>query len=189
MAVRLSSRPPVRSLVCFTVNTKFRRSPCNMDGYGFSNRSLQIPWSRLREASGRLNAAQDSAADIWSWWVVSGSLSPRDLYTLSLWCRYVGASYTTLRNVCHIAGEAPLASRDFMRMLRACERAATTGSQITPLLRVKDARTATRLLVRAGCRDAVPTTVSSFVSGQQLVSPRSHAVNCLMSLLGSKRVD
>lgn len=112
------------------------------------------------------------AAIRWAECVLPVIQCPRDVRTIALWGRWVGASTGALRNWCRTARIPARKSLVFARLLRAVVLRGRTGQNLENLLDVVDRRTMLGLLRTAGfCdEDDLPSTIDEFLSRQILVN-------------------
>lgn len=146
----------------------------------------------LRNVAGqcRRPTADPRATSRWASLVVRATDADFDPRTLALWGRCVGASVTTLRSRCRLAGVRTKASLDFARLLRAVTRSRATGSEVAIELDVYDLRTLRRLMCLGGL--AVRTFSSDrsdfvhvFLRRQQLVQSEQ-ALHCIARELSAR---
>ena len=138
---------------------------------------------------GRRFASDDlrpgSAAERWALQVLKACESTRDLKTIGDWATFIGVSYSSLRESCHVVGISAHDARDLMRVLRAVLK--SRGGRCSPevLLDVSDGRTLHKLLRRAGLStDAAHTmTPERFLSDQHFISREHAGLRILMSFV------
>jgi hypothetical protein len=106
-----------------------------------------------------------------------------DLKTLEDWAQLVGTSYSTLSEICRLAGVRPLDARDFVRVLRALRSAVRHGSCPELFLNVSDRRTLRTLSIRAGVDLASPATaalLADFLRHQQFIAADGEALRSFL---------
>jgi ActR/RegA family two-component response regulator len=164
------------------VNMPFDVEAVVLEALGEAGRAARWPAPpvapRLREPA--------SAAERWAGLVLKACSNDVDLQTLSKWASCVGVSYSALTEACRRAGVAPADAKDFMRMLSVLWRTRGETAHLGELLLTSDYRTLSRLLDRAGLSTRGPRSIVSldeYLTRQQFIAPRSHALDALRSLL------
>jgi DNA-binding response OmpR family regulator len=126
-----------------------------------------------------------SNAERWAAHVVRACESSGDLRTIGEWARFVGISYSSLRESCGVLDIPPHQARDFARLLRAVVRAAQGDGRIVPLLYVSDSRTLEKLLEHAGFA-AEPNprlSVRAFLDRQRFVPAENDGLKAVRRAL------
>jgi CheY-like chemotaxis protein len=128
-----------------------------------------------------------SAAQRWASYVIRACESEADFKTLDDWARFVGVSYSSLRESCRLVGVLAHDARDFVRVLRALisvRQGACTHPEV--LFDVSDTRTLQSLLTRAGLESGgrlSTLSVDDFLERQQFISLHSGALQACRRLL------
>lgn len=153
------------------------------DGQVGERRSVQA--RSTRETHDSLAGARGrpgSAAERWALHVFRACESPRDLKTLEDWAAYIGVSYSSLRESCHLLGVSAHDARDLMRVLRAVLKSRLHRCRPEVLLDISDGRTLQKLLRRAGFSAKAGDTVTpqQFLRDQLFVSREHAALRILM---------
>src|SRR5207237_8247783 len=123
-----------------------------------------------------------SASERWAMHVIKGCESRTDLKTLEQWARWIGVSYTSLRESCRIVGIRAFDARDLVRVLRAIILASVSTCRPEVLLDVSDVRTLDKLLARGGltCSPNVDhASVEGFFRDQQFIRADNGALRIL----------
>jgi hypothetical protein len=119
--------------------------------------------------------------------VIDASEDPR---TLELWGRHIGASPSSLRNWCRMAGLSPKRSLSVARVIRAIGWG-SSSHRLEDIFNVTDRRTLNQLLKLGGDTTSppgsVPRTVDEFFQRQRWIS-NPVAVNELKRALLSRRM-
>ncbi len=126
-----------------------------------------------------------SAAERWALHVLKACESARDLKTIEDWAAYIGVSYSSLRESCHVLGISARDARDFMRVLRAVLKCRRHRCSPEVLLDVSDGRTLEKLLRQAGLSsDSVDTaTPHRFLRDQHFISRENAGLRILTLFL------
>ena len=134
-----------------------------------------MAWETLRPGS---------VAERWALHVLKGCESTKDLRTIEDWAFFIGVSYSSLRESCHLLGIQAHDARDLMRMLRVVLRCGTHRCSPEVMLDVSDGRTLDKLMRRAGFdrANAGSFTPEQFLLHQHFVS-QEHAALRILSLL------
>jgi two-component system, LuxR family, response regulator FixJ len=133
----------------------------------------------------RDNLRPGSAAERWALHVLHACESTRDLKTIEDWAAFIGVSYSSLRESCHVLGISPHDARDLMRVLRAVIKSRRHRCSPEVLLDVSDGRTLQKLLRRAGFRGETGDNITPhrLLRDQQFVSRENAGLRILMLLL------
>ena len=126
-----------------------------------------------------------SVAERWALHVLKGCDSTKDLKTIEDWAVFIGVSYSSLRESCHLLGIQAHDARDLMRILRVVLKSRTYRCSPEVMLDVSDGRTLEKLLRRAGL-DRTGTnnlTPEQFLQHQHFVAPENAALRILSLLL------
>lgn len=121
--------------------------------------------------------------------ILRGAEVGGDVRTVSGWARAVGASSSSLRQCCRLAGVKPKDARDFTRVLGALQRA-DKSDRLSVVLDVADPRTLSALLSRAGIADQQAqqaAAVETFLEQQSFIPSHCPAVGRIRSLLTARR--
>ena len=139
-------------------------------------RHLTTHWDGVRPGS---------AAERWALHVLKACESTRDLKTIEDWAAYIGVSYSSLRESCHVLDIPPHDARDFMRVLRAVVHSRRHCCTPAVLLDISDRRTLEKLLQRAGLRGDTAETGSPhrFLRDQNFVSRENAGLRVVMLYL------
>jgi ActR/RegA family two-component response regulator len=130
-----------------------------------------------------------SAAERWALHVLKACESMRDLKTIEDWAAYIGVSYSSLRESCHVLGVSPHDARDLMRVLRAVLKSRRHHCSPEVLLDVSDGRTLEKLLRRAALSGDVADAVTPqrFLRDQHFISRENAGLRILMLFLSQRR--
>ena len=153
-----------------------RTAPGRTPNRAGPDRYLTTHWGGVRPGS---------AAERWALHVLKACESTRDLKTIEDWAAYIGVSYSSLRESCHVLDIAPHDARDFMRMLRAVVHSRRHCCTPAVLLDISDRRTLEKLLQRAGLRGDTGETGSPhrFLRDQNFVSRENAGLRVVMLYL------
>ena len=126
-----------------------------------------------------------SAAERWALHVLKACESTRDLKTIEDWAAYIGVSYSSLRESCHVLDIPPHDARDFMRALRAVVHSRRHCCTPAVLLDISDRRTLEKLLQRAGLRGDTAEAASPhrFLRDQNFISRDNAGLRVVMLYL------
>jgi CheY-like chemotaxis protein len=127
-----------------------------------------------------------SVAERWAMKVLRGCEAEGDLRTLGDWAAAAGLSYSSLCEICRLAGIRPLAARDLTRVLRALMQSRAQGCRIGELLDICDSRTLNALMSRAAVdprRRGGEVSVETFLSVQHFVPAANAGLAMLRQLL------
>lgn len=133
-------------------------------------------------------AAPAAAATRWAQHVLAGCQSEGDLKTLQSWARFIGVSYSSLREGCRLVNVRPRDARDFMRALRAIIRASAYCCPPEVLLDLSDIRTLRAFLRKSGdgFRAAVDGGgIERFLQTQTFVDGNNFGLATLRLMCGS----
>ncbi len=138
------------------------------------------------------DARPRSAAERWAVLVLKACRSEGDLKTLKDWARFVGVSYSSLREHNRVLGLQPQKARDFMRALRALIQSSAHQCEPAAVLDIADHRTLDALIRQAGpcfvcTRPGVPPT--QFVRFQHFISANHEAVRVLLTYFDDQPGD
>ena len=139
---------------------------------------------RARPRAGR--EPPRSVAERWAMKVLRGCEADGDLRTLGAWAAAAGLSYSSLCEICRLAGIQPLAARDLTRVLRALVQSEAQGCRIGELLDICDSRTLNALMSRAAVdprRRGGEVSVEAFLTSQHFVSTANAGLAMLRQLL------
>jgi len=119
-----------------------------------------------------------SAGERWARFVIRATNSSEDLRTLAAWAKYVGVSYSSLREACYLLEIVPRQACDFMRALRAVLWLSRRGGRFAATLEVSDRRSIDRFVRRIGVAitDLSDMTVEHFLSAQRLIPADNEAL-------------
>jgi hypothetical protein len=123
--------------------------------------------------------------------VLKGCESEGDLKTLEDWAAFVGLSYTSLREICHVVNVRPHDARDLMRLLRVVIRSRDMHCSPEVLLDVSDSRTLRTLFAQGGIeRSSRSETVSvdQFLKSQRFIALDHPGLSFLEDMLRHKEV-
>jgi CheY-like chemotaxis protein len=129
-----------------------------------------------------------SSAERWATYAAKACEAKGDLRTLDEWARFVGVSYSTLRESCRLLGIRPHDARDLVRMLRAIKTSYLHRCPPEVLLDISDRRTLKLLLERAGLEfqsRAWTSSIDDFLARQQFVAGDNEGLSVLRMLLAS----
>lgn len=124
-----------------------------------------------------------SIAERWAMLVVKALESKSDLKTLNEWAKYVGVSYSSLRETCRLLDLRPQKARDFMRALRALIHSRAHQCEPAALLDIRDHRTLQALAQLAGpcftCRGSDVSPIQ-FIRLQGFIPTRHEGIRSLL---------
>lgn len=113
-----------------------------------------------------------STAERWALHVLKGCEADGDLRTLGAWAAFAGLSYSSLCEICRLAGIRPLDARNLTRILRAVVQSRMHQCRVEELLDISDRRTLKVLMTRAGLSPAGNghgISVEEFLGSQRFV--------------------
>ena len=136
------------------------------------------------QTAARESLRPGSVAERWALYVLKGCDSTKDLKTIEDWAVFIGVSYSSLRESCHLLGIQAHDARDLMRILRVVLKSRTHRCSPEVMLDVSDGRTLEKLMRRAGLdRTANNLTPEQFLHRQHFVAQENAALRILNLLL------
>jgi hypothetical protein len=147
---------------------------------------LPVPAAERRARPRAESGPPRSVAERWAMKVLRGCEADGDLRTLGAWAAAAGLSYSSLCEICRLAGVQPLAARDLTRVLRALMQSQAQGCCIGELLDICDSRTLNALMSRAAVdprRRGGEVSVATFLASQRFVPATNAGLAMLRQLL------